>query len=57
MLFTLSVLAMFIPIGRLTTPVLWIWGMVDAYQTCECQNREAGLAGACHGRSRGCLHA
>jgi TM2 domain-containing membrane protein YozV len=39
-----SVLAMAILIGWLTTPVLWIWGMVDAYRTSERLNREAGLA-------------
>jgi TM2 domain-containing membrane protein YozV len=38
-----SILAMVILIGWLTTPVLWVWGMVDAYQTCERLNREAGL--------------
>jgi TM2 domain-containing membrane protein YozV len=43
-LFGVSVLTMFILIGWLTTPVLWIWGMVDAYQTSERLNREAGLA-------------
>lgn len=26
---------MFVVIGFITTPLLWIWGMVDAYQTAE----------------------
>src|SRR5437868_4359019 len=34
-LFAVSLLATFILIGWLTTPLLWIWGMVDAYQTSE----------------------
>lgn len=28
-------------IGFLTTPILWIWGMVDAYRSAERINREA----------------
>jgi TM2 domain-containing membrane protein YozV len=43
-LHVVSVFAMVILIGWLTTPVLWIWGMVDAYRTAERLNREAGLA-------------
>jgi TM2 domain-containing membrane protein YozV len=43
-LFVVSVLAMTILIGWLTTPALWIWGMVDAYQTSERLNREIGHA-------------
>jgi hypothetical protein len=26
---------MFVVIGFITTPLLWIWGMIDAYQTAE----------------------
>jgi TM2 domain-containing membrane protein YozV len=40
----LSVLAMALLIGFITTPILWIWGMYDAYQTAERLNREQGLA-------------
>jgi TM2 domain-containing membrane protein YozV len=28
-------------VGFITTPILWIWGMVDAYRTAERLNREA----------------
>lgn len=42
--YIISIAAMFIIIGFITTPVLWIWGMVDAYKTAERINREAGLA-------------
>lgn len=35
---------MFVLIGFVTTPILWIVGMVDAYRTAEDLNREAGLA-------------
>ncbi len=35
---------MFILIGFLTTPALWIWGMVDAYRTAERLHQQAGLA-------------
>ncbi len=42
--YAVSFLLMFVLIGFLTTPILWIWGMVDAYQTAERLNREAGLA-------------
>jgi len=38
-----SVLAIFIIIGFITTPILWIFGMYDAYSTAERINREAGL--------------
>lgn len=42
--YVISFLMIFIAIGLITTPVLWIWGMVDAYKTAENLNREAGLA-------------
>src|SRR5207302_10145714 len=31
----ISVLLMFAIIGLITTPILWIWGMVDAYRTAD----------------------
>ncbi|WP_209125492.1 hypothetical protein [Alkalihalobacillus sp. BA299] len=31
----ISGLLMLILIGFITTPLLWIWGMVDAYKTAE----------------------
>ncbi len=43
-LYVVSILLMFILIGFLTTPVLWVWGMVDAYRTAERLNQQAGLA-------------
>jgi len=39
-LYAVSVLMMLILIGFLTTPVLWIWGMYDAYSSAEKLNRE-----------------
>jgi TM2 domain-containing membrane protein YozV len=33
-------------LGIITTPILWIWGIVDAYNTAERLNREAGTASA-----------
>jgi TM2 domain-containing membrane protein YozV len=42
--YAVSILLIFVLIGFITTPVLWIWGMVDAYRTAENLNREAGLA-------------
>ena len=38
-----SWLMMWIVIGFATTPILWIWGMVDAYRTAQRIN--AGLGG------------
>jgi len=34
-LYVISILLMFVIIGFITTPLLWIWGMVDAYKTAE----------------------
>lgn len=42
--YVISFLLIFVLIGIITTPILWIWGMVDAYKTAERLNREAGLA-------------
>jgi len=38
-----SVLLMWAVIGFLTTPILWVWGMVDAYKSAERLNTEAGV--------------
>jgi TM2 domain-containing membrane protein YozV len=35
----ISFLLMFVIIGFITTPILWIWGMVDAYKTAERINK------------------
>ncbi len=43
-LYVVSIVLMFILIGFLTTPALWIWGMVDAYRTAERLHQQAGLA-------------
>ena len=40
----INVLLMFVLVGFLTWPVIWIWGIVDAYGTAERLNRDAGLA-------------
>jgi TM2 domain-containing membrane protein YozV len=37
----ISVLLMFAIIGLITTPILWIWGMVDAYRTADRLNLAA----------------
>lgn len=42
--YIVSVVLIFIAIGLVTTPLLWIWGMIDAYNTAERLNREAGVA-------------
>ncbi|MGH2367769.1 MAG: hypothetical protein ACRDI2_06180 [Chloroflexota bacterium] len=39
----ISALLIFIVIGLVTTPILWIWGMVDAYRTAERLNEQSGL--------------
>ncbi|MCI0453925.1 MAG: hypothetical protein L0Y68_02880 [Candidatus Dadabacteria bacterium] len=31
----ISILLMFSGIGFITFPIIWIWGMVDAYKTAE----------------------
>lgn len=33
--YSISLLLMYILIGFITTPILWIWGMYDAYKTAE----------------------
>ena len=42
--YVISIALAFVLIGLVTTPILWIWGMVDAYRTAERLNREAGIA-------------
>jgi TM2 domain-containing membrane protein YozV len=37
---TVSLFLMFILIGFITSPIIWIWGMVDAYRTAERINHE-----------------
>ena len=36
--YLISCLLIFVLIGLLTTPILWIWGMVNAYSTADRQN-------------------
>jgi TM2 domain-containing membrane protein YozV len=38
-----SSLMIIILIGLLTTPIIWIWSMVDAYQVADRKNRALGL--------------
>ena len=40
-----SSLAIIIVIGLLTTPVIWIWSMVDAYKVADRKNKAMGVAG------------
>lgn len=42
-LYVVSIFLIFIVIGFITTPILWIWGMIDAYKTSERLNLEAGV--------------
>ena len=35
----INILLMFVIIGFITYPILWIWGMVDAYKTAEKINK------------------
>jgi TM2 domain-containing membrane protein YozV len=42
--YVVSWFLLFIVIGFITTPLLWIYGMVDAYRTAERLNQEAGLS-------------
>jgi TM2 domain-containing membrane protein YozV len=37
----INLLLMFILVGFITYPIVWIWGMVDAYKTAERMNRSA----------------
>lgn len=39
-LYVISALMIFIVIGFITTPILWIYGMVDAYRTAERFNQD-----------------
>ena len=38
--YAISWLLMFVLIGSITTPILWIWGMVDAYKVALHLNEE-----------------
>lgn len=33
--YMVSAMLIFLAVGIITTPILWIWGMVDAYSTAE----------------------
>ncbi|MHB1418174.1 MAG: hypothetical protein ACYCX4_01090 [Bacillota bacterium] len=39
-LYSISVLLMFVFVGFITTPLLWIWGMVDANKSAKLINKE-----------------
>lgn len=36
--YSISILLMYVLIGFITTPILWIWGMYDAYRKAERMN-------------------
>ncbi|MEW6418071.1 MAG: hypothetical protein AB1480_08120 [Nitrospirota bacterium] len=38
--YSLSILLMYVLIGFITTPILWIWGMYDAYRAADKINRK-----------------
>src|SRR4051812_8660183 len=37
----ISIVLIFVLIGLVTTPIIWIWSMIDAYKTAERINRGA----------------
>ncbi|MFC7491162.1 MULTISPECIES: hypothetical protein [unclassified Knoellia] len=41
--YAFSFLLMFVLIGFLTAPAIWIWGMVDAYQSAQRWNLQRGI--------------
>lgn len=41
--YVFSFLLMFVLIGFLTAPAIWIWGMVDAYQSAQRWNLRHGI--------------
>lgn len=43
-LYIISVLLMFVLIGFITTPILWIWGMVDANKSAKSINIKLAAA-------------
>jgi len=42
--YIISLLLMFILIGLITTPILWIWGMIDANNSAKRINEELAAA-------------
>lgn len=41
-IYAFSWLLMYVLIGFITTPIIWIWGMVDAYRSANRINRYRG---------------
>jgi TM2 domain-containing membrane protein YozV len=41
--YAFSALLIYVLIGFITTPILWIWGMIDAYRTAERFNLRNGV--------------
>ena len=41
--YSVSIVMIFILVGLITTPVLFIWGMYDAYKSAEKINRDLAL--------------
>ena len=39
--YAISAFMMYLLIGFITTPILWIWGIIDAYREADRFNREA----------------
>ena len=42
--YVISMLLMFVIVGFITTPILWIWGMVDANKSAKRINQELAAA-------------
>ncbi|WP_353951267.1 DUF2510 domain-containing protein [Knoellia sp. S7-12] len=41
--YVFSFLLMFVLVGFLTAPAIWIWGMIDAYQSAQRWNLQRGI--------------
>jgi TM2 domain-containing membrane protein YozV len=39
--YSISILLMYLLVGFITTPILWIWGMWDAHRSAEKINQKA----------------
>ncbi len=39
-MYVISALLMFVVVGFITTPILWIWGMIDAHRSADRINKK-----------------
>jgi len=47
-LYLISIVLMFVFIGFLTTPILWVWGMVDASRSAKSINQQLAKEASGH---------